>query len=314
MKSEKYEFPNPVLALVRDDYIESCKFYSEFDKDKIAVDNDNIIFQIKYVLACKGISDLVRAEDAAVVVKVKSSAASYSRLFKFAADACELTVKVPKFAVVEKMEVSCCIVASRDMEKFRCDGEFNDLYFGSSTFEIRKGDVLATEDSRTIYVDSSELEKPIESIFLISKMDAQAGYVEPDFYGNGHPGKIVINLKEELFNVYYTLKDFNNGALRRYVTGIIVYPVLVEAIGYVVSYYQNLDTDGFVDFSDKRWFRAIERQAESKGYDLKSCDESPTALANTLLGNIALDALGRLKEVLDEEINSGETQMIGGID
>ncbi|MDE6733833.1 MAG: hypothetical protein K2J77_13285 [Oscillospiraceae bacterium] len=314
MKSEKYEFPNPVLASGRDDYIESCKFYTDFDEDKIVVDNENIIFQIKYVLVCKGISDLVKTGDASVVVKVKSSAASYSRLFGFAADVCELTVKVPKFAVVDKMEVSCCIVASKDMDKFQCKGEFNDLYFGSSTFEIRKGDILATEDSRTVYIDTSELEKPIESIFLINRNDELTGYAEPNFDDLDYPDKIVINLKSELYNLYYTLKDFNNGALRRYVTGIIVYPVLVEAIGYVVSCYQNIDVDGYADFSDKRWFRAIERQAESKGYDLKSCDESPTALANTLLGNIALDALGRLKEVLDDEINNGETQMIGGID
>lgn len=314
MKSEKYEFPNPVLALGRDDYIESCKFYTELYDDKIVVDNENITFQIKYALECKGISDLVKNGDAAVVVKVKSSAASYSRLFMFAADVCEMTVKVPKYAVIDKMEVSCCIVASKDMDKFRCEGEFNELYFGSSAFEIRKGDILATENSRIIYIDTSELEKPIESIFLINKNDEQPGYVEPNFDDLEYPDKIVINLKSELYNLYYILKDSNNGTLRRYVTGIIVYPVLVEAIGYVVSSYQNEDTDEYTNFNEKRWFRAIDRQAESKGYDLKNCEESPTTLANTLLGNIALDALKQLKEVLDDEINNGETQIIGGID
>lgn len=75
MKSEKYEYPNPVLALGRDDYIESCKFYTELHDDKIVVDNENIIFQVKYVLECKGISDLVKIGDAVVVVKVKTSSA-----------------------------------------------------------------------------------------------------------------------------------------------------------------------------------------------------------------------------------------------
>lgn len=311
MKSEKYEFPNPVLASGRDDYVESCKFYTELPDEKIVVDNENIVFPIKYVLECKGISDLVKKEDAAVVVKVKSSAASYSRLFRFAADVHEMIVKVPKYAVVDKMEVACSIVASKDLNNFRCEGEFNDLYFGSSAFEIRKGDILATEDSRIVYIDASELEKPIESIFLIRRNDEQSDYVKPYFDDLEYPDKIVINLKSDLHDLYSQLTSSNNGVYRRYVTGIIVYPVLVEAIGYVVSSYQNEDTDEYVNFNEKRWFRVIEKQAESRGYDLNSAD-STTALANTLLGNIALDALKQFNDVLGE-MNDGETQMIGGI-
>lgn len=311
MKSEKYEFPNPVLASGRDDYIDSCKFYTELPDEKIIVDNENIVFPIKYVLECKGISDLVKKEDAAVVVKVKSSTASYSRLFRFAADVCEMTVKIPKYAVVDKIEVACSIVASKDMDNFRCEGEFNDLYFGSSAFEVRKGDILATEDSRIIYIDVSELEKPIDSIFLIRKNDEQFDYVKPCFDDLQYPDKIVIDLRSDLHDLYSQLTSSDNGIYRRYVTGIIVYPVLVEAIGYVVSSYQNEDTDEFKSFKEKRWFRAIEKQAESKGYDLNSVD-STTALANTLLGNIALDALKRLNDALGE-MNDGMNQMLGGM-
>lgn len=57
------------------------------------------------------------------------------------------------------------------------------MYFGSATFEIRKGDILATEDSKSIYVDDTELEKPISSIFSITEHEGQEYDIQPNMYG-----------------------------------------------------------------------------------------------------------------------------------
>ena len=309
MKAIKEEFPNPVLAAGRDDYIDACRFNTSFEEGEIVVDSDNISIPINYQLECQGLSSLIKSGDAVAVVLVKSSAASYSKLFRFTDDLSAMTISVPKFAIVNKMDVTGSIIAAHDIPAFRCEGEFNDMYFGSATFEIRKGDILATEESRTIFVDNSELEKPISSIFDISKREEQDSDVVPSFYGE----KIEIYLKRELYDLYYNFKDFNNGALRKYATGIIVYPVLVEAVKYVIGYYQNSDDEEF-DFSEKRWFRAIVHKIEKKDVDLSKYDESPTTLADNLLGGISLAALHSFKETLDSEINNDEIQMIGGID
>lgn len=254
---------------------------------------------------------MIKSGQAVAVVTIKSSAASYSELFRFPEDSKELKISVPKFSVVNKMDITGSIIAACNIDKFCCEGEFNELYFGNATFEIRKGDILATEESRSIFVDDSELEKPISSIFDISRNDEQESEVVPNFYGE----KIEIFLKSELYDLYYKFKDFNNGSLRRYAAGIIVYPVLVEAVGYVIGYYQNGGEEGEgTNFSEKRWFRAIDHKAEVKGIDLREYDGCPTTLANDILGDIALDALKSFKDTLDSEMNSGETQMIGGID
>lgn len=222
-----------------------------------------------------------------------------------------MPISVPKFSVVTKMDIVGSVIAAHNIDKFRCDGEFNDLYFGIATFEIRKGDILATEDSRSIYVDDTELEKPISSIFEISRHDDQESDVVPNFEDE----KIQIFLKNELYDLYYKFKDFNNGVLRRYAAGVIVYPVLVEAVGYVISHYQNGgESDDGIGYSSKRWFRAIDHKADAKGIDLRSYEGYPTTLANDMLGDIALDALKSFKDTLDSEMNSGETQMIGGVD
>lgn len=308
MKAIKEEFPNPVLAEGRDDYIDGCSFSTVFDENEITVDSENIVIPMKYSLVCDGLKRMINSGDAVVAIRVKSNLASYSKLFKFPASDTEMTISVPKYSIVSKMDIVGFIIAAQNIDKFRCAGEFNNLYFDSDTFEIRKGDILATENSKSIYVDDSELEKPVSSIFEISRHDDQESDVIPDFEDD----KIKIFLKNELYDLYYKFKDFNNGILRRYLTSVVVYPVLVEAVGYVISYYQNSDEyDDGIDYSDKRWFRAIAHKA---GIDSEHYEGYPTTLANDILGDIALDALISLKETIVSEIDSGETQMIGGVD
>ena len=266
-----------------------------------------ISIPIKYSLNCNGIQHLIQQGEAVAVVTVKSSAASYSQLFRFPGSSNEMVIAIPKYSVVSKIDLVGAIIASQNISKFRCEGEFNDLYFGGSTFEIRKGDILATEDSRTIYVDDSELERPISSIFDICNNDEQEAPMMVAFEGE----KIEIGLKRELFSLYCEFKDFNMGALRRYAAGIIVYPVLVDAIAYVLSYNQTGDDAGY---SGRRWFRAIEKKLTNIGVDLATTELPSSTLANNLLGNIALDALKSFKDTLDSEVNSGETERIGGVD
>lgn len=308
MKSIKQEFPNPVLATDNNDYIDSCYFYTTFEESDIVVDSDNIVIPIKYSLSCNGIQKLVDEENAIVVVSIKSSAASFSKLYIFKQNETSMEIKIPKYSVAKRMELEGSVIANNRIEKFECPGEFNDLFFQSATFEIRKGDILAIETSRTIYVDDTELEKPISSIFSISRRQNEFDDVEPDFYGE----KIEIFLNEKLYNLYYKFKDFNNGSLRRYATGIIVYPVLVEAITMICGYYQSDDDNS--DINKKRWFRAIEHKAEKLNIDMSKYQDSYVSLANKLLGEIALDALQSFMDTLDSEMNSGETLAIGGVD
>ena len=306
MKSVKNEFPNPVLAAERDDYIDSCSFSTVFKASDIEVTAEEIIIPISYSLVCNGLQSLIDAEQAVVVVSVKSSAASYSRLFRFPKDATSMNISIPKFGVVKRIEIGGSIIACTPIPGFKCDGEFNELYFGNSTFEIRKGDILAREDSRVIYIDDTELEKPLASIFNINNGHDQDDHILPDFGGD----KIEVNLCEPLYKLYTDFIEFNNGALRRYVTGIIVYPVLVEALARICESYQL----GNGEDSDKRWFRAIELKAERRGISLMQYSDSYTTLANQLLGDISLDALRRLKDILESELNSGESQVMGGRD
>lgn len=310
MKSIKEEYPNPVLAYGRDDYNEKCTFCTFLDEAKITVDDKNINIPIKYSLVCKGLTNLINSGDAVFAIQVKSSAASYSKLFKFESDEKERTISIPKYDVVNKIDLKGLIIAAKHIKRFRCDGEFNELYFGKSGFIIRKGDILAIEDSKSIYLDQSELEKPIASIFYIMLDSNQESDIFPCFDDD----KIEIHLKSELYKLYYCLKDFDNGSLNRSVMGIIVYPVLVEAISYIKGYHQNRDRDDFDDGMDqRRWFRVIDNKAKLQKINLEETDESDTTIADMLLNGVVSDSLKSIKDTL-VEINIEDNQIMGEIE
>lgn len=310
MKSFGIEFPNPVLAADRDDYKEDCGFSISLI-DNMSVDNENITINIEYSMQCNGIQSLIESGDVIVVIIAKCSIASYSRLFSFPKNETKMVIKIPKFDVVDKIEIKGLVIAAHVISDFSCPGEFNELFFKDCTFEIRKGDILAFDNSRTIFLDASELERPISSIFLIAERDNILGDICPEFEGE----KITIYLKKRLYDLYYKFKDIDNGVFRRYVTAIVVYPVLVEAIALVQKSNRCEEYDSFEkdNYRDYRWFRAIEHKVEDPKMNLNLQEESAVSLADRLLGGISLEALETFKEILFNEMNSGETQNLGEI-
>lgn len=307
------DYPNPVLSIEGDDYNDECSFDIFFNEEDIIVDENNICINAKCELKCNGLSELIREGKAAIVVLIYSSAASYRRAFEFnATESAELTkiIKVPKFDVKRNIEFCGYILAKEDMKSFSCDGEFNDLYFKNISFAVRKADVLAQGQMRTIPIDDSELEKPISSIFSIRKNTHSESEIESNF---DIDEKIVVFLSERLNQLFYDIKDFNNGALHRYLNGIIAYPALVEGIAKICENYRN---GGSGEYFEKRWFKTIEHKLQGIGINLeeKFDDCSYVELANKLLGGIAYDGLMSMKNTIDEETNNGEYVNTGGVD
>ena len=303
------EFPNPVLSSERDDYIEGCKFDISFVESEIKVTDEYIEIPANCELICEGLAKYVTEGKASVIVLIRSSSAFYRKVYTFDKDEKKKIIQIPKFNVKRNIEFCGYIVANSNVNDFCCKGEFNELYFKNMIFPVKKGDILAKGETRVIPIDDSELEKPITSIFKIEKDPSAITDIVADFDTDE---KIVIKLSLPLNQLYWDMKDFNNGSLRRYLTGIIVYPVLVEALARMVDTYRENGTD----YSEKRCFRTIERKAKSleidyeTEYDLYSYSD----LASRMLGDVAMDGLKSVKDTLEEAANSGEYVNTGGLD
>ena len=302
------DYPNPVLSPERDDYNDACSFDVSFKEEEITVDDEYILVPAICDITCAGLLELISQRKAAIVVLISSSASFYRRTYEFDPGELTKTIKIPKFDVRKSIDFCGYILVKEDMTAFRCDGEFNELYFKNMSFSVKKADVLAQGLTRTIPIDDSELEKPISSIFRIKKNTHSEAEIESNF---DEDEKIIIYLNERLNQLYYEMKDFNNGALHRYLNGIITYPVLIEGIAKICDYYR-----GGTDYSEKRWFKAIEHKLSGLGIILEEVYEdcSYTEIADKLLGSIAYDGLLSVKNTIDSEVNGGEYINTGGID
>lgn len=305
------DYPNPVLSSERDDYIEGCTFDIGFDESEIVVNDKYIQICARYELESANLCELIAEGKASIVVLINSSS-FYRKIFVFEKGQTEKLIEIPKFDVKNRIEFCGYILANESIDNFDGEGEFNDLYFKNVSFSVKRADVLAKGITRIIPVDDSELEKPISSIFTIIQNSESAVDVETDFYTSDNE-KIIIKLSDRLNRLYYKMKDFNNGSLRRYLNGIIVYPVLVEAISKICDYYRGREAD---DYSDKRWFRVIVRKLNDLNINIENDYDSHsyTELADKLLGGIAFDGLTSVETTINEEVNTGEYINTGGND
>ncbi len=305
IKKNNMNFPSPVLSPNGDDYNSSCSFELIIDESGIKVDNQSILIPVSFELASESLSELIREGKAVVAVRSKSSKASFSQLDVFGNNSGCMTLAIGKYQVITRIDIVGVVVASSPF-RMSCSADLNPLYFEDMSFEIRKGDVLATDTVKYVYIDDSELEQPLTSIFTITKGEDQETKVVPDYSDE----KIVISLSEDLYKLYYKFASFNRGALARFVTGIIVSPVLVEAVA-IVAGQSNAGVEGC---EERRWYRAIEKKAAARGLDIHACQDSPVSIADQLLGDVSYDALKRLEEYSEAEFNNGEMEIIGGVD
>lgn len=298
-------FPIPVLLPGGDDYLEGCSFGVAIDEEGITVDESNICIPVSYVLKSSSLCKLVEEGKAVVAVSSKSPSASFSQLDVFGNGACREVLEIGKYSVLNRIDVQGVVIAS---VRFQLDGSYdlNPDYFDNAFFEIRKGDILALDKAWCIYIDDSELEQPLTSVFTIRHGGQQEAKLISDFSDE----KIAISLSGDFFGLYNKFVEFNNGALARYVNGLVVFPVLVEAISIMMGESgQEVDV-----YRDKRWFRAIEKKAAARGVDISGYRDSAATLADQLLGDISYDALRQFEETFEVEFNNGDMEILGGAD
>ncbi len=299
MKKQKNEFPHPVLINNGSDYT-GCSF--DLMINELKIEGDDLKGEIEYSLNSQGLIDLLNDNKLKVLVKIQSPKTAYRKIFEIKNNSNKEIFTILKNHVADKIEISGMIIAAEAIEHFSLE-EHNKVFFDSANFEIRKGDILAIHPGFEQKIDSSEMEGPVASIFNISRRDMNVA-IKPDFSDN----KIEINLNNQTHDAYFELKN-KNDELKKYLSAVVVFPVLVEALSILKGVQDNLNTrDAYLyeAYTDKRWYRVIENKILQKNINLQ--DIYLTEAANIILGDIVQNSLINLKEtfsMFDGEVESG---------
>lgn len=290
MPNYKADFPYPVLIANGDDYLPGCQFAIATGTTLSA--DATIDISVTYSLSSNLLKDLISNDQAAVIIKAESAGVSYARIFPFDHASASQTLKIASLEVMDKIELQGQIVAISPLKIDGNNAELNSDYFHDMIFSFEKGDILAVSETEILYLDDSELKKPISSIFSVSKEDQDQDVIP---YYDGE--KIQINLRAELYDFYYRYAYENGGMLERFANGAIIFPVLVEAICIMRADPMNCDT---------RWCRSIIDKCEKRGIKIFDADLSAVTLADTLLGGISLSCMRAFDNAANSEINSGD--------
>lgn len=283
------EFPHPILIDNHIDYTDSS-----FDinlQNEPFIDGEYLCFTIGYKLNCTGLTNFINENTASVVIKVQSPKTKYRDTFLIQPDKDYIEIRILSNSLDEKIEVIGHIISNQPIKQFLLE-EHNKTIFNNTYFDIRKADILGLSSVITIPLDTSELQGPIASIFKISKINTEET-IKPDFFGAD--GKIEINLNQETYNIYNDLKT-KKSEFNRYLSAVIIYPVLIEALFMMKNAENNSNVDTN-DIEDMRWYRMISKKLSLKNISLQSV--GITEIANMLLGDITQDALTSFKNTVD---------------
>lgn len=302
MKRAKTEFPHPLLSKNRDDYI-NCDF--EVSQKELIEDNEKILITLNYQLSSSGLQELLNAKLAKVIIKLENNGASYRNIYEFEYQKNEITINLNKDKIVGDIEVKGYIIANTDIGNFSL-AEHNKEYFEGVNFTIRKGDILAEEPGIVIRLYSSELEKPVASIFIIKMNDETKTKTNESIIPKFNKDKIEIILDKSTYHFYSRLRK--KKVLRKYLSGVIIFPVLVQAIVVMQNIYATpADSENeykVESFKKLRWFKAIEKKLDKMEIDISNTPLSPVTISSKLLGDIVYSAVSGLKETIDELLKS----------
>ena len=293
MRNTKQEFPHPLLSEARSDYITGS---FSLNVENQSSDAKDFTFRFRYLLDCAGLESLVKEGQAAVVLRVSSSAASFRAKADFDTKSHTCTVVIGKQKVAKSVSVQAFVVVTEKIDAFSLP-EHNPLYFKGSSFDLRKGDILAESVVFEIKLDDSEMEKPLSSIFQISQNDDATESYVANYAGH----KIRVFLSPRLYAVYHNLRK--KGEFRRYLSAVLILPALTEAL----TKMQSEPDEESGGMESLRWYRAIENKLRKINVDILETTLPMATIANQLLGDIAWDALNSFKTTIDDINTNSET-------
>ena len=299
MKKTNINYPHPVLSVSNEDYVDSS-FNIELIEEPV-VEGDVLNISIRYNLQCDGMAALVRSGKAKVSLYFESVIAEYRRLEYFEPTSNEVTVKIKREFLNQKILVKGYIIAAEELNPFML-AEHNKEVFGNVPFILRKGDMMAIATHQfNIPLQSYDPLADRPSIFRIRKQtDRPKEEISTDFSDH----KISIYLNEELYTKYHELYAASD--IRSALTILFAAPVLVDVLDYI----KHMSEDERMEVAGRKWYQVIMHRIEELKLDNWEQEESMTKVANMVLPKLfatSIDSLTKLCETVLKGRGDNET-------
>lgn len=245
-------FTYPVLSSDSMDFINST-FAASYDYETLGV--ISISFKFRCQLENTKIIELINQKKARLCVHIECSLTSYRKMFDLKInDVTEIKLDLRK--INGRIEMISLVVATEDIFEYYSE-DFNEDYENRS-FYIDKGSILAYASLGSITINKNIQEfKNVESIFTITKLQSEE---ETPFSIDLDSEKIKIGLPQKQFE-FYNL-NCNNIQLQGIFNSLLVLPSLIFVFETLTSSRE--------EYSDKRWYIALEYNFKKLGRDLVS--------------------------------------------
>lgn len=301
MRNRAIEYPHPVLNEFTNDFTD-CSFTIEVVSHSDA--GSSIKLELAYTLKCDGILDLLSRGLAKIVLRLTCFRTSFRTVFDMDLNGTTV-ISIPKECVTDAIDIQATIVATKDFPNYSLP-EFNKNYFGSSSFTLRKGDIIANEPGLKIKLNTV-LEKNMAGIVLIntdlSISEMRVNFASIEETDPALTDYIYITLPDSEYKNYaklMTKKHLKNG-IERFLQCSVVLPAITEAIAKL-RMEELLEADDLEEhYTGTVWADSIRAALLKLGIDdLSSNNQSDYEIANKLLGNVILDSISNLMQKMIE--------------
>ena len=217
MKLSSRSFPHPVVGNADD--VPGAAFQATFD-----FRSDRTTYYLKSTIQCSSrtLQKMIAKGAACYTLHVECGNTLFRKTYDF--DATENEVSIPATLLNDAVEVNAFVRAKKAVPAHAVEGAHAD--YGTATFTVGPGDILAVGDGQVFDADNST--DPLRRVgaLMVVELSPKPGDLpmEADFYSD----KIRILLCKSDFETYRELKNVPH--LTSHLTTTLVLPVLVQAI------------------------------------------------------------------------------------
>lgn len=255
-------FPHPVLWRNADDYV---RRQFQVAQDFSTNDDGCPVLKFDFTINEEYIDNLLRRKLATYALEIYCSTTFLRKVCCTHKKAGDLEFR--KGELFRRVEVTAFVVCTKNVGKYS-SSNFNEE-FGSATFDLSPGDVLATSETKSWWWDT-EFVAPLHSVFeLVANENTDIGTFTVDTTGD----KVKIQMHNDDKTQFEQLRHSSETKS----TAMFVY---FAAVAEVLRQMKEVASDGG---EDKRWYRAIEHKLREKGKDIDSPSADPFMLAQELL-------------------------------